>query len=963
MSNTVTFTINFDGNAVKNAQELIKVTGNLNGILIKVQGVINNITSKLLQFNQVTQSVQNVATGFRELSESGLKFNTSLSELSALTGVTGGKLKEIEGYARDMAKTFGGSAAQGTEAYKLVLSQLGPEISHAPQALAAMGTSIMTLSKTMGNDATGAAEVLTTAMNQFQVSLEDPTKAAAEMAHMMNVMAAAAKEGSAELPAIKAALEQSGMAAKMAGVSFEETNAAIQVLDKAGKKASEGGVALRNIMATLSQGRFLPQDVILELQSAEVNVDVLTDKSRTLSERLQELSPVLNDTALVTKMFGKENANAATALLSSIDLMDQYTTAVTGTISAEEQAAIVMQSREEQMARYSAKIEDLKISFFNATGSMLPFVEATSKLLLPIAQMLPLFSGVFTVLLKMGTAFKGTAAAIAIKSAAVRVATGVSSMYKIALKKMTIALGSARAATVALGATLSFGLTVAIQAIISLIQRLVEKKREGAQATEELKNEEDEYNNSIITAKSEMAVLTARLSVFNGTKEDETNIVSELNAKYGEIFGCYDTVKEWYDTLIKKSDAYVQQLKLEAKMRILAAKAGESSVKIDDLQKQLSNTPKVTDEADVDYTYVAGEMVALPNGRNKTNTKYTALEKELSAEKSNLLAYEEDMKKILIDIEKIRKQIRDGGSVKKTIQEEEAIKGLDSQFAKIERLSSLFGDGEDLLQQKIKATRSAITNMINSGKVNEAELDVLIKKYRELIILMRQTERGETIQPLSKQKRPEVISNKKVTIDRKKLEIDNNNSNDLSDAQRALERYKQTGAATNEVFGALSSTFSSLSGLLSEQAGAWMEYAGKVLQAAGQVVASIISMIVAQKQKSATDAEGTVIGAMNSTASIPVVGPILAIASMAAMIAAIASIPKFAAGGVVSGPTMALVGEYPGAANNPEVIAPLNKLRAYLEPAGFVGEIAVHISGNDLYGVMKKNQRLKQRTR
>ena len=35
------------------------------------------------------------------------------------------------------------------------------------------------------------------------------------------------------------------MAAKGAGVSFEETNAAIQVLDKAGKKGAEGGVALR----------------------------------------------------------------------------------------------------------------------------------------------------------------------------------------------------------------------------------------------------------------------------------------------------------------------------------------------------------------------------------------------------------------------------------------------------------------------------------------------------------------------------------------------------------------------------------------------------------------------------------------------------------------------------------------------------------------------------------------------
>ncbi len=93
-----------------------------------------------------------------------------------------------------------------------------------------------------------AAQVLTTAMNQYGVSMENPTAAAGEMARMMNVMAAAGQAGWAKITAISAALQQCGMAAKAANVSFEETNAAIQVLDKAGKKASEGGVALRNVV-------------------------------------------------------------------------------------------------------------------------------------------------------------------------------------------------------------------------------------------------------------------------------------------------------------------------------------------------------------------------------------------------------------------------------------------------------------------------------------------------------------------------------------------------------------------------------------------------------------------------------------------------------------------------------------------------------------------------------------------
>lgn len=49
------------------------------------------------------------------------------------------------------------------------------------------------------------------------------------------------------------------------------------------------------------------------------------------------------------------------------------------------------------------------------------------------------------------------------------------------------------------------------------------------------------------------------------------------------------------------------------------------------------------------------------------------------------------------------------------------------------------------------------------------------------------------------------------------------------------------------------------------------------------------------------------------------------------VLSAFAAIPKFAAGGIVSGPTMGLMGEYPGAKSNPEVIAPLSKLQGMID--------------------------------
>lgn len=63
----------------------------------------------------------------------------------------------------------------------------------------------------------------------------------------------------------------------------------------------------------------------------------------------------------------------------------------------------------------------------------------------------------------------------------------------------------------------------------------------------------------------------------------------------------------------------------------------------------------------------------------------------------------------------------------------------------------------------------------------------------------------------------------------------------------------------------------------------------------------------------------------------------------------------FANGGIVSGPTMGLMGEYPGAKSNPEVVAPLDKLKGLMGASG--GTLEARISGNDLLILMNKAKR------
>ena len=90
-------------------------------------------------------------------------------------------------------------------------------------------------------------------------------------------------------------------------------------------------------------------------------------------------------------------------------------------------------------------------------------------------------------------------------------------------------------------------------------------------------------------------------------------------------------------------------------------------------------------------------------------------------------------------------------------------------------------------------------------------------------------------------------------------------------------------------------------------------------------------------------------------ASIPFVGFGLAAgftAAAQALVQAMGAIP-LASGGVISGPTLAYVGEYSGASHNPEVVAPLDKLRSMIQPSGGMGgNVRFEIEGRKLVGVI-----------
>lgn len=103
------------------------------------------------------------------------------------------------------------------------------------------------------------------------------------------------------------------------------------------------------------------------------------------------------------------------------------------------------------------------------------------------------------------------------------------------------------------------------------------------------------------------------------------------------------------------------------------------------------------------------------------------------------------------------------------------------------------------------------------------------------------------------------------------------------------------------------------------------------------------------------------------TFAIPIAGAAAGLAAVAlgGVIKGIANrvrgqgLQEFAKGGIVSGPTTALIGEYPGARSNPEVVAPLSKLKSMIDGGTTQGEFVLR--GQDLVVALQRAERNRNR--
>lgn len=162
------------------------------------------------------------------------------------------------------------------------------------------------------------------------------------------------------------------------------------------------------------------------------------------------------------------------------------------------------------------------------------------------------------------------------------------------------------------------------------------------------------------------------------------------------------------------------------------------------------------------------------------------------------------------------------------------------------------------------------------------------------------------------------------------------------------QAFNNLTAAGLESFGQL------LGDIMTGQVNSFQDFGKRLLQAVAAFMKSFGQALIATATASKAFKE------------LLIAHPVAAIAAGVALVAGSAvinnmleagpNVTAFADGGIVSGPTLGLMGEYPGASTNPEVIAPLDKLQKLIKPsdsgAGFVA--STHISGRDLAIVLER---------
>ena len=271
----------------------------------------------------VTAAIAGVSAVVSNVIKTIKEFDQNLANLQAITGASDEAMKGFEKSVLNVSKSTGKGASEIAKAFQLVGSA-SPELLESADALGEVTEKAVLLAQAGGLEVPEAAAALTKSMNQFGASAEDAGK-------FTDILATSQQKGTATIAQLSESLKNVGAVANSAGLSFEETNAALQALAKGGIAGAEAGTGLRG--------------VLLRLQKAGIGfVDGQFDIEAALAETEERFNSIKDPQQLAiekTKLFGTENVKTVDTLIEQRDVLSNLKTGLNDYGNAANQAAIV----------------------------------------------------------------------------------------------------------------------------------------------------------------------------------------------------------------------------------------------------------------------------------------------------------------------------------------------------------------------------------------------------------------------------------------------------------------------------------------------------------------------------------------------------------------------------------------------------------------------------------------------
>lgn len=1009
----VSFTIELKDKISAAIKKITDAFGDLSGGVKAAQSQtqkFQDVCSKLNMpnFNAILQVTEKVGKMFASASETGMSFGQSMADLSSITGIAGDELAMLEENSRRFGKESGLGADTAARAYSLLASQI--EISKIGiEGLNKLEEKSITLAHASGMSLDGAANALAGTINQFGLGAEAADR-------VINVLAAGSKYGAAEIEDLTQSFKVVGAAASAMGLDVESTAGALEILSQANLKGSEAGTALRNIILKLNTE--------LGIDLGETSLGTALEALKPKLSDATYLSKVFGMENIAAAQFLIQNAAAVdemTAQITDTNVAEEQAAVRTATTAQRFQELratmddikIGFTDMLGSMAPYTA----LVMENADAIALMGTMMKGAYTGMTTLNQMVVKLTG-STILQNVAT--KAASAATAIW-------TGVQKALNLVLTANPIGLVIAAIGALVAGVIYAYNnfegfrnvcdkvweavkavaeavwdfLVAAFEKACAVIKKAWEwiKKffgiKDDASAKEAattLDQETKAINENTAAKKKNKEVKIDFSATGSGKGSTSANQKPVANpTSYKELA---DAVSYYEKKLQETKPTETETIALLHK-KIKAYKDAQAVI---EQQWAAANRPAELNtlqaiDAEIEYQQglreraTADNIAGIDTEIARLNTLRTALEDSAHTEVGidQITTYEQLNAELSYYEAKLQRTTgTERAEVQKWINDLKRLRGewdatlaamnAPGDISTLDTISELDSAISYYSTKQKTASASEIVDIQRTIEALEAKRDSL-KRLTDIPSMQQEIADLDKLSGNSLQMKLEVVGLDTVKSRIKQLQsMLDDTTNPLGDDQRkevegllgSWKKYEKVITSTYNkgdlltgAMGNLSSLMSSMSGVVGEGAAGWLSYGANILTAVAQAMPALASVIGGNIAQAFS-------GAAAQSQTVPFPYNLIALAaSMAAVTAAVASIPKFADGGIAYGPTLGIFGEYAGASNNPEVVAPLDKLKSIigLDGGSGGGKVEFRIEGRTLVGILDKTERIKSRTK